>query len=261
MEFRHIVVERAPHVLLVRINRPEKRNALGTGVLAEIAAALSREVASPSLKAAVLTGAGDKAFAAGGDLEEFSNVRSEGQAKDLFRHARGALQQVREFPLPVVAALNGLAVGGGAELAVACDFRVAASHAAIGFVQARLNISTGFGGGADLMRLLGPGKGLLCALRAEVLSADDARTAGLVDAVARADEALDECLDHFLAPLLKRTPAVIRAYKAIALAQRQQLDPDRAFEIEMDGFARTWIHPDHWDATDGVLAAKAGRAR
>ncbi|MCC7483412.1 MAG: enoyl-CoA hydratase/isomerase family protein [Burkholderiales bacterium] len=237
-------IARDRDVLFVRIERPEKRNALSRALIARIGTAFAAHAADASLKAAVITGAGDRAFAAGGDLHELAAVRGEDEARALYREARAALEQVRVFPLPVVAALNGVALGGGAELALACDFRVAAAHAAIGFVQARLNICTGFGGGADLMRLLGRSGGLLAALRAEIMDARAARAAGLVDEVAAPEETLEACLERFLAPLRARAPQVIRAYKAIALSP----------EAEMEGFVRTWTHPDHWVAAASALA-------
>jgi enoyl-CoA hydratase len=252
--FEHIVVERAQDVLRVRIDRAEKRNALSRAVLSELAAAFSGHAGDTSLKAAVLTGAGEKAFAAGGDLREFAALRSEQDAAALFSDAHRALEQVRCFPVPVIAALNGLAVGGGAELALACDFRVAAAHATLGFVQGRLNISTGFGGGTDLMRLLGASRGLLCALRAEVLSAADARSAGLVDEVAKEGESLEQCLMRFLEPIRRQVPQVIRSYKAMALAERQGMDAAQRFRTELAGFVETWTHADHWAVADRVLS-------
>ena len=236
-QLEHLVVEQAEDLLRVRINRPDKRNALSRAVLSELGAAFSRHAGDTSLKAAVLTGAGAKAFAAGGDLREFAALRSEQDAAELFSDAHRALEQVRRFPVPVIAALNGLAVGGGAELALACDFRVAAAHATLGFVHGRLNISTGFGGGADLMRLLGASRGLLCALRAEVLSAADARSAGLVDEVAREGESLEQCVMRFLEPIRRQVPQVIRSYKAMALAERQGMDAEQRFRTELAGRA------------------------
>ena len=252
--FEHIVVEQAEDLLRVRIDRAEKRNALSRAVLSELATAFSRHAGDTSLKAAVLTGAGDKAFAAGGDLREFAALRSEQDAAELFFDAHRALEQVRCFPVPVIAALNGLAVGGGAELALACDFRVAAAHATLGFVQGRLNISTGFGGGTDLMRLLGASRGLLCALRAEVLSAADARAAGLIDEVAKEGESLEQCIARFLEPIRRQVPQVIRSYKAMALAERQGMDAAQRFRTELAGFVETWTHADHWAAADRVLS-------
>lgn len=248
-----LVVERTGEVLRVRIDRPEKHNALSRACLAELGAAFADHAADPQIKAAVLTGTGEKAFAAGGDLREFSALRSDSEARALFSLAHAALERVRTFPVPVVAALNGLAVGGGAELALACDFRVASAHATIGYVQARLNISSGFGGGADLLGLLGPSRGLLFALRAETLRAAEARAAGLVDDVAREGEPLEACVERFLAPLLKQAPQVIRAWKAMALAERRRVDAAAAHEVELDAFARTWVHADHWAAADKVL--------
>jgi enoyl-CoA hydratase len=252
--FEHIVVEQAEDLLRIRINRPEKRNALSRAVLSELASAFALHAGDTSLKAAVLTGAGDKAFAAGGDLREFATLRSERDAAELFTGAYRALEQVRRFPVPVIAALNGLAVGGGAELALACDFRVAAAHATLGFVQGRLNISTGFGGGTDLMRLVGASRGLLCALRAEVLNAAEARSAGLIDELAGEHESLEQCVMRFLEPIRRQVPQVIRSYKAMALAERQGLDAEQRFLAELAGFVDTWTHADHWTAADRVLA-------
>jgi enoyl-CoA hydratase len=248
-----LVVGTHDSVLRVRIERAEKRNALSTAVLAEIAEVFTAHASDSALKAAVLTGAGDKAFAAGGDLREFAGIRDEKGARELFEGASRALDAVRRFPVPVVAALNGVALGGGAELAVACDFRVAASHAAIGFVQARLNISSGFGGGTDLMRLLGPSRALLCALRAETFPAERAKAIGLVDAVCGAGEALDDCVARFLEPMLRQAPQVIRSYKAMALAERLGLRAQARWQIERDGLVTTWVHPDHWAAADRAL--------
>ena len=249
----NLVVDTRDSVLRVRIDRAEKRNALSTMVLAELAEVFTAHASDSTLKAAVLTGAGDKAFAAGGDLREFARIRDEKGTRELFEGASRALESVRCFPVPVVAALNGLAVGGGAELAVACDFRIAASHAAIGFVQARLNISSGFGGGTDLMRLLGPSRALMCALRAEILPSEKAKAIGLVDEVAGAGESLDDCVGRFLEPMLRQAPQVIRSYKAMALAERLGLLAQARWQTERDGLVTTWLHPDHWAAADRAL--------
>src|SRR5439155_532931 len=124
--FENIVVKRAQDVLRVRIDRAEKRNALSRSVLSELASAFSLNAGDTSLKAAVLTGAGDKAFAAGGDLREFAALRSEQDAAKLFSDEHRALEQVWRFPVPVIASLDGLAVGGGGVLALAGAFRFGA---------------------------------------------------------------------------------------------------------------------------------------
>ena len=249
----HLIIEQREDLLWVCINRAEQRNALSRAVLAELGEVFALRAGEPTLKAAVLTAQGDKAFAAGGDLREFAGIRSEDAAAALFRSAQHALDRVRNFPVPVVAALNGLAVGGGAELAVACDFRVAASHAAIGFIHARLNISTGFGGGTDLMRVMGASRALLCALRADVLGAREAQALGLIDAITDDGESLENCALRFLAPIRRQTPRVIRAYKAMAIAARNDRTRDERLECEVQGFVNTWCHDDHWHAAERIL--------
>lgn len=245
-----LAVEVRGGVLCVRIDRPQVHNALSRATLAALGEVFTRHAHDESIRAAVLTGAGEKSFAAGGDLKEFALIRTDADARALHRDASAALDTMRRFPAPTVAALNGLAVGGGAELALACDFRVAARHAKIGFVHATLAITSGFGGGTDMMRLLGPGRGLLHALRAEPLDAVDALRAGLVDAVAGENETLEDCLSRFLEPILKRPPQVLRGYKAMALAERMGEPPGRRQQINEESFARTWTHPDHWAAVE-----------
>ncbi|TAK55870.1 MAG: enoyl-CoA hydratase/isomerase family protein [Gammaproteobacteria bacterium] len=254
-----LIVERHDSVVWLRINRPASRNALCRKTLAALGSAFAAAATDPALKAAVLSGEGDEAFAAGGDLKELSSVRSPGQAAELFDIASTALDELRHFPVPVIAALNGLALGGGAELALACDFRVAAAHAKIGYIQAQLNISPGFGGGADVMRLLGPSRAMLHCLTGVPLDARQAHAAGLVDQVAAEGESLACSVARFLEPILAQTAQVIRAYKAIAIAERLGLPLAERRKLERDSFAATWTHPDHWAAVNAFTEAKQRR--
>jgi enoyl-CoA hydratase len=258
--YDNLVVELRDCVLWLRISRPKSRNALSRATLAELGSACAHASALPALKAVAITGEGQDAFAAGGDLKELASVRTPEQAAELFSMASGALDEVRRCPVPVVAALNGLALGGGAELALACDFRVAARHAAIGYIHARLNISSGFGGGADLMRLLGHTRALRHALTADTLSATQASALGLVDEIAREDETLEHCTERFLAPFLRQTPLVIRAYKSMAIAQRFGVAESERRAAEREWFCRTWTHEDHWSAVDKLLQKSRERA-
>lgn len=235
-------------VLTVRIDRPAARNALSFAVLSELARAFDATQLPADLKAAVLTGVGADAFASGGDLKELDRVRSEEQVMEVFGRATAELDCIRDCPVPVIAALNGVALGGGAELALACDFRIAAPHATIGYIQPTLNITAGFGGGADLMRVLGPSRGLLHALRAKALHAHAAQRAGLVDEVAEDGEPLSGCVERFLEPILRLTPNVIRAFKAMAIAERRGAPMAQRRALEKRWFQATWLHDDHWDA-------------
>jgi enoyl-CoA hydratase len=250
-----VIAEIADGVLNATINRPEKRNALSRALLAELKRVFS-DFAAAGLRVAVLRGAGDKSFAAGGDLHELSRVRTTGETRRMAEEARDALDAIRFFPVPVVAALNGDALGGGAELAVACDFRVAASHAHIGFIQGRLNIATAWGGGEDLMRLVGPAKALRLLAASERVDAVAARELGLVDAAGAPGESLQAVIDRFIAPFREQAPHVLRAFKALAIAFRKGQPAAPVREIETRHLVETWVHPDHWEAADRILNAK-----
>ena len=249
-----IRVESSGGVLRVTINRPEKRNALSADVLHALADAFTSNADDSLLKVAVLRGGGEQCFAAGGDLRELASITTLGGAAEMARDAKASLEAIRQFPLPVVAALNGDAMGGGAELAVACDFRIAAAPARIGFVQGRLNIATAWGGGIDLMRLVGTSRGLGLMCRGDMLTGAEATSLGLVDAVARADQSLDDLIADFIAPILKQAPQVLRAFKAVAKGVRAGLPRAELDDIETRMFAQTWVHDDHWSAAQKITS-------
>ena len=237
-------------VLFVTIRRGAKLNTLSMGVLAELRDTFERYSDDAALVGAVLTGEGDRAFAAGGDLHEFDAARTRPAAEKLARLATDALEAVRRFPVPVVAALNGAALGGGAELAAACDLRVFAAHARIGFIQGSLGISTGWGGGDDLRRIVGGHAALRILIGAQKLDAQAAFAAGLADAVAEEGK-LDEAVTAVLSPLRARSPQVLRAFKAVTRPPREK----DVVEREYNHFLECWLHDDHWKAHDAIVAS------
>lgn len=247
-----IAVRREGAVLHVTIERPEKRNALSRAVLAELRRAFAEHAADETIQAAVLTGAGDRCFAAGGDLKELEAVRDPDAARAFSIEAKAALQAVRDFPAPVVAALNGDALGGGAELALACDLRAMARHARLGFLQGRLALTTGWGGGYDLIRRAGTATALRLLAGAAVLSAEEAASLGLADALA--DDAASAAAT-LLAPMLKQGAHVLRGFKSIARAHDAQLR-SAVDAVETEAFVRAWVHPDHWDASARALKGR-----
>jgi enoyl-CoA hydratase len=242
-------------VMIVTIDRPEKRNALSREVLAELAETFTA-AKDENLKAAVVTGAGDKSFAAGGDLKDLESVRTRDDARAMANGAKQAFETIRRFPVPVLAALNGDALGGGAELAVACDFRLFAHHARIGFVQGRLNISTAWGGGVDLMRLVGPAVGLRLLSRGEMIGGPEAMRIGLGDATASLGQSLDDLMVDFLMPLKAQAPQALRAFKAVATAARFSESRDDMLRLETETFSETWVHEDHWAAAEALFGGR-----
>jgi len=250
MKSERLIVEVCDHVLRLTINRPEKRNPLSLGLLDDIGNTFAEHAENRDLKLAVIRGAGDKAFAAGGDLKELDAVRSEADTLAMSRRGRKALDHIRYFPLPVVGALNGLALGGGAELAMACDLRIAAAHAEIGLIQSRLNVTTAWGGGIDLLDLVGDSRALHILITGQRIKAKQALKLGMVNAVADAN--FDASVEQFLAPYLEHNSQVIRGYKTTALAHRQRLH-EKLDAVEEAQFVKTWVHDDHWAAAAKAL--------
>lgn len=240
-------------LLRVTINRPEKRNPLSRATLAEIREVFAVHAENPDLALAVLTGAGDKSFAAGGDLRDLEQVRTLDEARGLFDLGNGAFNAIRRFPVPVVAALNGLAVGGGAELALACDLRIAASHARIGFVQGKLNIPTAWGGGSDLAAVVGPARALQLMAEARILDAQEAAQMGLIDFVVSKEDSFDEAIKQYIVPWLAQRPQVMRAFKWQVAARKLGLPRAEIDARDREHFAAAWCHDDHWAAAKGIL--------
>ncbi|HMM76540.1 MAG TPA: enoyl-CoA hydratase/isomerase family protein [Gammaproteobacteria bacterium] len=262
MNLNYLQVTVADGLLRVLINRPDKRNALSQAVLDEIGAVFTEHARNEKLVAATITGAGQRCFAAGGDLKEFDSLREPAEVERMALRSRANLDAIREFPVPVIALLNGDALGGGAELAVACDMRVLAHHAKITFVQGTLCISPAWGGGVDLVRLVGPSQALRLLTRADLLDAPAALEIGLADAAAAPGVPFADFIAHFLEPVLARKPQVMRAFKALTRAASTGVDAASLRKLETDSLVATWLHQDHWDAADAVLARiSSGSAR
>jgi enoyl-CoA hydratase len=250
-----LLVDLSDQVLRLTINRPEKRNALKMDLLDEIGSTLASNASDPEIKCAVITASGDRCFASGGDLQELNAVRSREDAEAMSKRGRAALDAVRSFPLPVVAGLNGLALGGGAELAMACDLRVAAPNAEIGFLQGRLNVTTAWGGGIDLVATVGVQRALDLLISARRVSAQEALELGMIDRLCEADRSLTECLNDFLRPYLQRSGQVLRGYKSMTSA-RKRSEHERLSTIEQENFVTTWTHPDHWTAVEQDISGR-----
>ena len=250
-----LLISRKDGILTLTINRPEKRNALKMDLLDELGAALTNHAHDENLKCAVITAAEDRCFASGGDLKELDAIRSPEDTEAMSKRGRQALDQVRQFPLPVIAGLNGLAYGGGAELAMAWDLRVAVPNAKIGFLQAELNVTTAWGGGIDLIMAIGRQKALDLLLLSKRLTAEDAFHLGLIDRICAPGQSLDDCLQEFLSPFLQRSSLVLRGFKALTLAYRQSVH-EKLTTVEQDHFIASWTHPDHWAAVERAMSER-----
>lgn len=174
---------------IVTLNRPAKMNALNRATLTDLVAAFAHLRGLVGLRAIILTGAGDKAFAAGADIAELATLDAvAGHA--LSQRGNEVFQAIAEFPIPIIAALNGMALGGGLELAMACTLRLAAEHAKLGQPEVKLGLIPGYGGTQRLARLIGSGPALELILAGDPISATEALRVGLVNHVLPAAELL-----------------------------------------------------------------------
>jgi enoyl-CoA hydratase len=183
MSYVHILYEVDAHGIgLITVNRPEKRNALSGAVVAELKDAFERVAGDPGIRAAIVTGAGEKAFVAGADINELA-VCSLVEAREYARRGQEAFRLLETMGKPSVAAVNGYALGGGLELAMACTVRFASENALLGQPEVKLGIVPGYGGTQRLPRLVGRGRALEVLLSGDPLAAAEAHRIGLVNAV------------------------------------------------------------------------------
>jgi len=199
MPYETLLLEQDNAIAILTVNRAEKRNALSTQVRQELITALDELRSQPGVRVVVLTGAGDQAFVAGADIREFGS-RSVDEQRSAMEAPR-VFEAIAEYPKPVIAMINGLALGGGCELAMACDLRVAAESARLGQPEIRLGLIPGGGGTQRLPRLVGVGAALRLILTGESIPAREALAIGLVDEV-HPDELLRErtlSLAHMIA--------------------------------------------------------------
>jgi enoyl-CoA hydratase/carnithine racemase len=234
-------------VAVVTIDRPEARNAIGFSTADELGVALDRVVESHAA-VLVLRGGGDRAFVSGGDLKELRAVRTHEEAVGMASRMRRLLDRVAAFPVPVVAALNGHALGGGAEVAIAADIRIAADDVKIGFNQVALGIMPAWGGAERLAQVIGRGRALLAIATGQLYDAAAALRLGLVDLVApRAS--FDDEWRRLACDLASTAPGTTRAVKAVIGAAIPSSHPELEANAT-DEFARLWAADAHWDAVE-----------
>jgi len=194
----------------------------------------------------VIRGAGDKAFCAGGDIKELEQMRSEEQAATMAHRMRATLDRIPQLAIPVIAGLNGDALGGGAELALACDFRIAASHARIGFPQISLGLMPAWGASERLASLVGRGRALRILLSGKLMPADEAFELGLVEMVVPS-ATFEQTLHEIALGIAGAPPAAVAGIKSSVNSVRPHRHPELA-DTTVEAFARTWADPAHWKA-------------
>src|ERR1700682_346716 len=244
---RDLILEVKRGVATLSINRPKSRNALALQTMAELDQAIDA-VRAGRARVLVIRGEGTKAFCAGGDLKELEQIRSAAEAAAMARRMRATLDRLPQLSIPVIAGINGDALGGGAELAVACAFRIAASHARLGFAQVTLGIMPAWGSIERLAELVGRGRAMYLLLGGQAIAATDAWRAGLVEEVVPSKE-FDPRLAEVARSIADAPPPTITGIKRAVDAVRPHRRPDLATDA-IEAFARTWAHPAHWKALE-----------
>ena len=225
---------------VLTIDRPHARNAISLDTMAELEKALDDLDAAKSVRTLVIKGAGDRAFVSGGDLKELSAIRTIDEASAMARRMRAICDRFAAFPAPALAALNGHAFGGGAEVAVAADIRIAADDIKIAFNQVSLQIMPAWGGAERLAALVGPGTALLLAGTGLVIDASEAERIGLVDRVLPRSSFEDGWR------------AVARSLANRPAAEIKRVIAGASPEEAVTSFARLWVSDEHWAAADNA---------
>ncbi|WP_374473653.1 enoyl-CoA hydratase/isomerase family protein [Arenimonas sp.] len=253
MTFANLLVEDRGAVRRITLNRPDKLNALNHATLTELHAAFEAAGRDPAVRVVVLTGAGPKAFVAGADIAEMNDL-SPAQARDFSAHGQALMTRIERLGKPVVAMVNGFALGGGLELAMACHLRFAADTAKVGQPEINLGLVPGFGGTQRLLRLAGRPAALeLCLLGAPI---DAARAAqlGILNKVVPAD-ALEAEVEAVANQLANAAPLALRGIlDAILLGGEAPLDSGLDYETQV--FAVTFSTEDMKEGTSAFLARR-----
>lgn len=244
--YTSLTVERDGGFAVVTLNRPQRMNALSRALIAEIGAAFTALGAERDVRVILLTGSGDKAFCAGADLKERQGM-SEDDVRALLGEYRSSFGVVDACPKPVVAAINGVALGGGFELALACDLRVAAPGAVVGLPETSLAIIPGAGGTQRLARLVGPGRAKELILLARRLSAHEALPLGLVTALANPGEAVLAAAKRVATPLVNGAPIAFAAAME-AVDGGADLTMEEGLLLEAQCYGKTLVSSDRREA-------------
>jgi enoyl-CoA hydratase len=253
-----LAVAREDATLVIALNRPSALNALDAATLDDVRRAFEAAGADPGVRVVILTGAGDKAFAAGADIKELANA-SPGWAHDHARRGQAAFDAVERLGKPVIAAVNGVALGGGCELALACTLRIAADNARFGQPEINLGLLPGFGGSQRLARLVGRGRALELLLTGEPMGAEEALRIGLVNRVVPSGELMTAARQ--LATMLASKPPLAVRFILDAVNDGLEMPLDAALRYEAAMFGLAFATEDAREGTRAFIEKRRASFR
>lgn len=254
MTYQNLLSEIRDNILYITINREKKLNALNKDTLTELADVVDFAVKSAEVRGVLLTGAGEKAFVAGADISEFSSYNTE-QGEALARNGQiTVFNAIENSSKPFVAAINGFALGGGLELAMACHIRVASDNAKMGLPEVTLGLIPGYGGTQRLTQLVGRGRAIEMITTADMITAEKAERIGLVNYVVPLPELIAKA-EEILNKIRQRAPLSVAA--AIKSVNAASSDDVNGFEFEIDQFGKCFGTEDFKEGVSAFLEKRA----
>lgn len=249
MAYTTLLTELVNETLIVTINRPDKLNALNKNVMQDLASVVDEIAHSATIKSAIITGAGNKSFVAGADISEFIGLTEE-EGKSLAQRGQNIFFKIENCTKPIIAAVNGFALGGGCELAMSCHFRIASTNAKFGQPEVNLGLIPGYGGTQRLVQLIGKGRALQLLMSANMIDAANALQWGLVNEVVEQEQLLTRAqeilqLIHTKAPL-----AVAGCIETANAVFNEKLD---GYAIEIDVFGKCFATEDMKEGTTAFI--------
>jgi enoyl-CoA hydratase len=250
MNYQNILLELEAPIAILKINRPQQLNALNKATIEELNQVLQELRDMVEIRAIILTGEGAKAFVAGADIKEFSDF-GVNEGTELAAIGQESLfDYIENFNKPIIAAVNGFALGGGLELAMSCHFRVAAGNAKMGLPEVTLGLIPGYGGTQRLAQLIGKGHAMEMITTAEMITANKAMELGLVNEVVEHDELLDYCRGKALRISRNSSTAVESAIKAVNAGFKEGVS---GFKVEIEEFGKCFGTADFVEGTQAFM--------
>lgn len=249
MSYSTLLTSLEQNIFTITINRPDKLNALNKTVMSELDEAISELEKNAEIKAAIITGAGSKSFVAGADISEFAGL-SGAEGMDLARAGQNVFSRIEHASKPVIAAVNGFALGGGCELAMACHFRVAGENAKFGQPEINLGLIPGYGGTQRLVQLVGKGRAMELLMTGNMIDAPTALQYGLVNYVVNSEELIDKT-KSILSVITAKAPVALG--RCISAANAVFDHGRNGFDVEIEGFGECFDTEDMKEGTAAFL--------
>ena len=249
MTFENLLTSELNEVLVITINRPDKLNALNKKTVQEIGEAISYAKASREVKAVIITGSGAKSFVAGADISEFIGLSAE-QGKKLSQLGQDVFRTIETCPKPVIAAVNGFALGGGCELSMACHLRIASENAKFGQPEVNLGLIAGYGGTQLLIQYIGKTKAMELHMTADTITAEQALQLGLVNYVVPQEQLMTRCMELMEKIKSKSPKAITGVINSVNAYFENGVD---GFKSEVDEFGKCFATEDFKEGTTAFM--------